>query len=48
MALKPTVAMLSDPDYINQTIALWVADESLGFQAILDVIRCGAAPRGNV
>ena len=39
MALKPMVDMLSDPDYVNQTMATWVDDSSLGFQEVLDAIR---------
>lgn len=37
--LKPTVDMVSDPDYVNQTINLWVSEQYIGFQTILDVIR---------
>jgi hypothetical protein len=38
-ALKPTINMLSDPDYINQNICWWIGDGAVGFQTILDVIR---------
>lgn len=37
--LKPTVNMLSDPDYINQTIVLWVSDDFITLQTILDLAR---------
>ena len=37
--LFPTVKMLSDPDFINQNIAYWIADGSVDFQAIVDLIR---------
>ena len=31
--------MLSDPDFINQNIAYWIADSSVDFHAIVDLIR---------
>ena len=37
--LKPMITMMSDPDYINQTIVLWVSEQSVGFQTILDLIK---------
>ena len=40
--LKPTVNMLSDPDYINQTIVLWVSDDFITLQTILDLARFDA------
>lgn len=37
--MLPMVNMVSDPDYINQTMALWISDESVCFDSIVDAIR---------
>ena len=44
--LQPTVAMCSDPDYINQCIAVWIADSTITYQSILDLIRYSGLIRG--
>ena len=37
--LKPTMDMVSDADYINQCVAVWIADSCVTYSAIIDCIR---------
>lgn len=37
--LQPTMAMASDPDFVNQCFAVWIPNSSITYQSILDLIR---------